>query len=116
MLRIDRTSVSWLTTFDSTLVRARFFRIVRVYEPIGTVGVPTISLIPDFFRSNTVLIPAGLDFGTTSTSLFVANTTGFSTSFWLYSDVGSVMFAEAKTSAGTPRRICAASASEPAKE
>jgi hypothetical protein len=79
LLRIDRTSVSWLTTLERTPVSARLRRIVRVYDPIGTVGVPTMSLIPFFFRSKTVLIPAGFDFGTTRTSLLVVKTTGFST-------------------------------------
>src|SRR5690242_18845863 len=90
--------------------------MVRVYEPMGTVGVPTTSLIPFRRRSNTVLIPAGLEVGTTSTSLLVVNTLGFSTSPAAKSAFGNDVFADAKTSAGAPRRTCAARASEPAKE
>ena len=80
MARIARTSVSCETAFASTPVSARFLSTVRVYEPIGTVGVPTTSLIPGLRRSKTVLIPAGFDFGVIRTSLFAVNTAGFSRS------------------------------------
>ena len=43
-------------------------------------------------------------------------TTGFEQKPSLYRAFGSVMFAEANTSAGAPLRICAASAFEPANE
>ena len=59
---------------------------------------------------------AGFDFGTITVSLFLVNTTGFEQSLSLYSCSGRVMFAEAKTSAGAPSRICAASVFEPANE
>ena len=71
----------------------------RVYAPIGTVGVPTTSLRPGLRRSKTLLIPAGLPFGTMITSLFVAKVTGFVTIPALYSACGASGLAAAKTSA-----------------
>src|ERR1051326_6134859 len=56
---------------------------------------------------------AGFAFGTTTTSAFSANTTGFEHKRLAYSRFGRVMFAEAKTSAGAPWVICAASVFEP---
>ena len=47
----------------------------------------------------------GFDFGTTTTSVFRVKTTGFEHSPLEYSWFGSVMFAEAKTSAGAPWMI-----------
>ena len=44
------------------------------------------------------------------------NTIGFETRFFAASWLGIVMFADAKTSAGAPCVICAASVFEPAKE
>ena len=44
------------------------------------------------------------------------NTTGFSTSFFAKSWSGMVVFADAKTSAGAPCVICAASALEAPNE
>ena len=61
-------------------------------------------------------MPAGFDFGTTITSVLRVNTTGFEQSPFAYSWFGSVMFAEAKTSAGAPCWICAASVFEPPNE
>ena len=52
---------------------------------------------------------AGFDVGTTSTSRFRVKTTGFCTSPFAKSCLGIVVFAEAKTSAGAPCVICAAS-------
>jgi hypothetical protein len=59
---------------------------------------------------------AGFDRGTISAIAFRAKTTGVEQSLLLWRLVGSVMFAEAKTSAGAPSLICAASAFEPANE
>ena len=49
-------------------------------------------------------------------SSFRVNTTGFSTRPCSYSCSGSFVFAEAKTSAGAPCWICAASMFEPENE
>ena len=74
------TSVSLLTTFFNTAAEIpRLVSTVRVYEPTGTEGSPMTSFTPGFVRSSTVWICAGFDFGTTSTSVFVANWIGFST-------------------------------------
>jgi hypothetical protein len=54
--------------------------------------------------------------GTTITSVFRVNTTGLLQSPFAFSCCGSVMFAEAKTSAGAPCWIWAASVFEPANE
>src|SRR5580765_88476 len=59
---------------------------------------------------------AGFELGTTITSVFRVKTTGFEHVPLALSWLGSVMFAEAKTSAGAPCRICAASVFEPPKE
>ncbi len=59
---------------------------------------------------------AGFDFGTTITSVFRVKTTGFEQSPFASSWFGSVMFAEANTSAGAPCWICAASVFEPPNE
>src|SRR5690242_13470625 len=61
-------------------------------------------------------MPAGFDFGTTMTSVFRVNTTGFEHSPFAFSCAGSVVFADAKASTGAPSWICAASALEPANE
>src|SRR5581483_2692690 len=63
-----------------------------------------------------LLISAGFDFGTTITSVLRVKTTGFSTTPCAKSCAGSVVFADAKTSAGAPFVICVASAFEPANE
>src|SRR5215475_1322317 len=59
---------------------------------------------------------AGFERGTITTSVFRVKTTGFEQKWSLYSASGRVMFAEAKTSAGAPCLICAASALEPPNE
>ena len=59
---------------------------------------------------------AGFFRGTTITSLLRVKTTGFEQRFCWKSCVGSVMLAEANTSAGAPCWICVASAFEPPKE
>src|SRR5713101_7671797 len=59
---------------------------------------------------------AGFELGTTITSLLRAKATGFEQSPSWKSFLGSVMLAEANTSAGAPCSICAASAFEPPKE
>ena len=56
---------------------------------------------------------AGFAFGTTTTSVLRVKTTGFEHRPFENSWFGSVMFAEAKTSAGAPCVICAASVFEP---
>ena len=61
-------------------------------------------------------IPAGFDFGTTITSVLRVKLTGLSTKPCGNSSAGMSVFAEAKTSAGAPFRICVASAFEPANE
>src|SRR3954471_4787991 len=110
------TSRSCETTFARTdLLMPMFDSTWRVYAPIGTVGVPTTSLRPGLRRSNTLLIPAGLPFGTMITSLLVAKVTGFPTMPALYRAWGASGLAAANTSAGAPRRIWAASVSDPAK-
>ncbi len=58
----------------------------------------------------------GVLLGTTITSLLRVKTTGFEQRSSWKSSVGSVMLAEANTSAGAPCLICAARAFEPAKE
>ena len=55
----------------------------------------------------------GFDLGTTTTSVFRVKTTGLEHRPFANSWFGSVMFAEAKTSAGAPCVICAASAFDP---
>src|SRR5258706_1428568 len=83
------TSVSWLTTFFSTAAEIpRLLRTVRVYEPTGTDGSPITIFTPGFVRSSTVWICAGLDFGTTRTSVFVAHWIGFCTRPCLYKIFG----------------------------
>src|SRR6478752_343985 len=59
---------------------------------------------------------AGFDLGTTITSVFRVKTTGFEHRPDWKSWMGSVMLAEANTSAGAPCLICAASAFDPPKE
>src|SRR6266498_1544675 len=59
---------------------------------------------------------AGLARGTITTRAFRVKTTGFEQSLSAYSCRGRAMFAEAKTSAGAPWRICAARVLEPANE
>ena len=59
---------------------------------------------------------AGFAVGTTITSVLRVKTTGFEQSPAWKSCVGSVMLAEANTSAGAPCWICAASVFEPPKE
>ena len=59
---------------------------------------------------------AGFLVGTMTTSLLRVNTTGFEQSFLSCSCRGRAMSAEAKTSAGAPCSIWAASVFEPAKE
>ena len=59
---------------------------------------------------------AEFDFGTTITSVLRVKTTGFEHSPCEWSCLGSVMLAEAKTSAGAPCAICAASVFEPPNE
>ena len=61
-------------------------------------------------------MPAGFDVGTTSTSRLRVKTTGFCTSPFANSCAGIVVFAEANTSAGAPRVICAASVFDAANE
>ena len=58
-------------------------------------------------------ILAGFAFGTTTTSVLRVNTTGFEHSPFEKSCCGSVVFADANTSAGAPCVICAASVFEP---
>jgi hypothetical protein len=59
---------------------------------------------------------AGFDRGTTITSWLRVKTTGFEQRPSAYSPLGSVMLADAKTSAGAPSRICAASVFDPPNE
>jgi hypothetical protein len=59
---------------------------------------------------------AGFAFGTMSTSALRVNTTGFVHRPFACSRLGSVVFADAKTSAGAPCWICAASVFEPPNE
>src|SRR5436189_2486120 len=59
---------------------------------------------------------AGFDFGATMTSVFRVNTTGAEQRFFVWSCAGSVMFADAKRSAGAPCWICAASVFDPPNE
>ena len=74
------TSASWLTTFFITAaVIPSVFSTVRVYDPTGTVASPITSFTPGLVRSSTEWIPAGFDFGTIRTSVFVTNLIGFST-------------------------------------
>ena len=63
-----------------------------------------------------LLMFAGFDFGTTITSVLRVKLTGLSTKPCWKSSAGMSVFAEAKTSAGAPLRICVASAFEPANE
>ena len=57
-----------------------------------------------------------LAFGTTITSAFRVNTTGDAHSLSAWSSAGSAVFADAKTSAGAPCWICAASMFDPPNE
>src|ERR1700751_3200848 len=59
---------------------------------------------------------AGFDLGTTITSVLRVKTTGFEHRPFWKSWVGSVMLADANTSAGAPWVICAARVFEPPKE
>src|SRR5581483_11779011 len=59
---------------------------------------------------------AGFDFGKTITSALRVKTIGVEHAPFAYSCAGSVMFAEAKTSAGAPSWIWDARAFEPANE
>src|ERR1700751_3359247 len=59
---------------------------------------------------------AGFDLGTTITSVLRVKTTGFEHRPFRKSWVGSVMWADANTSAGAPCVICAARVFEPPKE
>src|SRR5438874_4233058 len=61
-------------------------------------------------------MPAGFAFGTTITTMLRVKTTGLEQSPFAWSWFGSFMSAEAKTSAGAPCSICAASVFEPPKE
>src|SRR6266436_8669984 len=61
-------------------------------------------------------MPAGFDVGTTSTSRFRVKMTGFCTRPFANNCSGIVVFAEAKTSAGAPCVICAASVLEAPNE
>ena len=61
-------------------------------------------------------ILAGFFVGTMTTSLLRVKTTGFEQSLLSYSCCGRAMLAEAKTSAGAPCWIWAASVFEPANE
>src|SRR5437868_8371673 len=61
-------------------------------------------------------MPAGFAFGTTITTMLRVKTTGLEHSPFARSWFGSFMSAEAKTSAGAPCSICAASVFEPPKE
>src|ERR1700722_3789475 len=70
--------------------------------------------MPGFVMSATDVMCAGLLFGTISTSVLVANSTGLSTRPFAYSAAGCLGLAAANTSAGAPCSICASSASEPA--
>ena len=63
-----------------------------------------------------LLMPAGFAFGTTITRVLRVKTTGFSTTPDAKSCAGSVVLADANTSAGAPFVICVASAFEPANE
>ena len=60
-------------------------------------------------------MPAGLAAGTTTTSVLVAKFVVSPSRFLPWSSSGYFGLAAAKTSAGTPCSICAASWSEPAK-
>src|SRR5581483_2066059 len=62
---------------------------------------------------STEVMCAGLFFGTTNTSLLVANSTGLSTRCFAYNAAGCFGLAAANTSAGAPCSICISSASEP---
>ena len=84
--------------------------------PIGTVAEPMARrLRSPRPRSYTFLMPAGLAVGVTITTTFVAKTRGLVQRPSLKSCVGIDRFADRKTSAGAPLRICRARASEPAK-
>src|SRR5436190_14161582 len=63
-----------------------------------------------------LLMPAGFDFGTTTTSVLRVKTTGFSTTPDAESCAGNVVFADAKTSAGAPFVIWVARPFEPPNE
>src|SRR4029077_10085956 len=81
-----------------------------------TPGPAMTSFRPGFERSKTLWMPAGFDFGTTTTSVLRVKTTGWEQSPRENSCAGRVVFAEAKTSAGAPSVIWAASAFEPPNE
>ena len=75
------TSGSRLTVFFSTRSSPSRLSTSRVYSPIGTFGPATTSFsFGRFARSKTVLIFAGFERGTITTSELVANATGFRTS------------------------------------
>src|SRR3954467_3041723 len=59
---------------------------------------------------------AGFDLGTTTTSALRVKTTGFEQRPFAWSCFGRAVFAEAKTSAGAPCWICAASWVDPPEE
>src|ERR1700760_486922 len=65
--------------------------------------------------SLTDVMCAGLSFGTISTSVLVANSTGFSTSPLASSAAGCLELAAANTSAGAPCSMSVSSAPEPPK-
>ena len=70
------------------------------------------SLTPGFVMSVTEVMCAGLLFGTISTSVLVANCTGFSTSPFAYRAAGCFGLAAANTSAGAPCSMSVSSAPE----
>ncbi len=73
------------------------------------------SLTPGRVMSLTDLMCAGLSLGTISTSVLVANSTGFSTSPLASSAAGCFGLAAANTSAGAPCSMSVSSAPDPPK-
>src|SRR5690349_23525264 len=71
------------------------------------------SLTPGRVMSATDLMCAGLSLGTISTSVFVANSAGFSTSPLARRAAGCLLLAAANTSAGAPCSMSVSSAPDP---
>src|SRR4051812_10504773 len=82
---------------------------------MGTPAVPTAPRRPPARKEETQRTRPGVVLGTRRTKTFVANVRGRVHSPARKRSRASVNEAEAKTSAGAPRRICVSRAFEPAK-
>src|SRR6476619_2205585 len=111
LVTMSVTLASWLTMFSDDGLMPRLSSTVSVYAPIGTLGSPTTSLALPMLL--TEVIPAGLSAGVASTSVLVAKLVVLPSRFWLCTCSGYLVLAAAKTSAGSPCSICAASWSDP---